>query len=109
MTEWQKVKLGDVADVIGGGTPSTKNYDFWNGDISWLTPKDLSGYKERYISKGERNITASGLQNSSARILPKGDCFINKPSSNRLFSHSETRSLYQSRLQKYCFKKRIFT
>lgn len=73
---WQKIKLGDVADVIGGGTPSTKNYDFWNGDISWLTPKDLSGYKERYISKGERNITASGLQNSSARILPKGTVLL---------------------------------
>ena len=76
MTEWREVKLGDVADVIGGGTPSTKNYDFWNGDISWLTPKDLSGYKERYISKGERNITASGLQNSSARILPKGTVLL---------------------------------
>lgn len=76
MTEWREVKLGDVADVIGGGTPSTKNYDFWNGDISWLTPKDLSGYKERYISKGERNITVSGLQNSSARILPKGTVLL---------------------------------
>ena len=71
MTKWQRVKLGNIADIIGGGTPSTKNYDFWYGDISWLTPKDLSGYKERYISKGERNITTSGLQNSSARLLPK--------------------------------------
>jgi len=76
MTKWQKVKLGDIADIIGGGTPSTKNYDFWNGDISWLTPKDLSGYKERYISKGERNITTSGLQNSSARLLPKGTVLL---------------------------------
>lgn len=76
MTKWQRVKLGNIADVIGGGTPSTKNYDFWNGDISWLTPKDLSGYKERYISKGERNITNSGLQNSSARLLPKGTVLL---------------------------------
>lgn len=76
MTKWQRVKLGNIAEVIGGGTPSTQNYDFWNGDISWLTPKDLSGYKERYISKGERNITASGLQNSSARILPKGTVLL---------------------------------
>lgn len=75
-TNWQKIKIGDIADVIGGGTPSTKNYDFWNGDISWLTPKDLSGYKERYISKGERNITTSGLQNSSARLLPKGTVLL---------------------------------
>ncbi len=71
MEHWQKIKLGDISEVIGGGTPSTKNYDFWNGDIPWLTPKDLSGYNFRYISKGERNITKLGLQNSSARMLPK--------------------------------------
>lgn len=76
MKQWQKVKLGDIAEIIGGGTPSTKNYDFWNGDISWLTPKDLSGYSNRYISRGERNITEKGLQNSSARILPKGTVLL---------------------------------
>ena len=76
MEHWQKIKLGDISEVIGGGTPSTKNYDFWNGDIPWLTPKDLSGYNFRYISKGERNITKLGLQNSSARMLPKGTVLL---------------------------------
>ena len=77
MTElWQKIKLEDVGDVIGGGTPSTKNYDFWNGNIPWLTPKDLSGYNNRYISKGERNITKQGLQNSSTKMLPKGTVLL---------------------------------
>ena len=76
MTDWQKFKLGDISEVIGGGTPSTKNYDFWNGDIPWLTPKDLSGYNNRYISRGERNITKLGLQNSSARMLPKGTVLL---------------------------------
>lgn len=76
MTDWQKIKLGDISEVIGGGTPSTKNYDFWNGDIPWLTPKDLSGYNNRYISRGERNITKLGLQNSSARLLPKGSVLL---------------------------------
>ena len=76
MTVWQKIKLGDISEVIGGGTPSTKNYDFWNGDIPWLTPKDLSGYNNRYISRGERNITKLGLQNSSARMLPKGTVLL---------------------------------
>lgn len=72
MTNWKHIKLGNISEVIGGGTPSTKNYDFWNGNIPWLTPKDLSGYNSRYISRGERNITKLGLQNSSARMLPKG-------------------------------------
>ena len=76
MSQWQKIKLVDVSEVIGGGTPNTKNYDFWNGDIPWLTPKDLSGYNFRYISKGERNITGLGLQNSSARMLPKGTVLL---------------------------------
>ncbi|MBO4956524.1 MAG: restriction endonuclease subunit S [Rickettsiales bacterium] len=76
MIEWQEVKLWDVCKVIGGGTPSTKNCDFWNGNIPWLTPKDLSGYNNRYITKGERNITQEGLKNSSARILPKGSVLL---------------------------------
>ena len=76
MTNWKHIKLGDISEVIGGGTPSTKNRDFWNGDIPWLTPKDLSGYNNRYISRGERNITQLGLQNSSARMLPKGTVLL---------------------------------
>lgn len=76
MINWRRMKLGDISEVVGGGTPSTKNYDFWNGDIPWLTPKDLSGYNFRYISKGERNITKLGLQNSSARMLPKGTVLL---------------------------------
>ena len=76
MTDWQKIKLGDISEVIGGGTPNTKNYDFWNGDIPWLTPKDLSGYNNRYISRGERNIAKLGLQSSSARMLPAGTVLL---------------------------------
>ncbi len=75
-SDWTKVKIGDVADVIGGGTPSTKNNDFWNGNIPWLTPKDLSGYSARYISHGARNITEEGLNHSSTRMLPKGSILL---------------------------------
>ena len=66
------MKLKDVTTIISGGTPSTKKAEFWNGSISWITPKDLSGYNKMYISKGERNITDSGLKNSSAYLIPKG-------------------------------------
>lgn len=70
-SEWRCVKLGDVGEVIGGGTPSTKNSSYYGGDISWITPKDLSGYTERYIYKGERMITNEGLEGSSAKLMPK--------------------------------------
>jgi len=70
--EWRELPIGDVATVIGGGTPSTKDEGNFNGSIPWLTPKDLSGYPYRYISRGKRNISEKGLTSSSARLLPKG-------------------------------------
>ena len=76
MTKWKVVKLGDVADIIGGGTPDTKNDSYWGGDVPWLTPKDLSGYGSRHISKGERNISYQGLTNSSAKMLPAGSVLL---------------------------------
>lgn len=72
MSQWPMVKLGDVCTVVGGGTPKTAVPEYWGGTIPWLTPKDLSGNKNLYISHGERSITKSGLANSSATLLPKG-------------------------------------
>jgi type I restriction enzyme S subunit len=70
--DWEVKMIGEIGKVVGGGTPNTKELKYWDGDISWITPKDLSGYNERYIYKGERSITKEGLENSSARLLPKG-------------------------------------
>ncbi|NLJ65397.1 MAG: restriction endonuclease subunit S [Christensenellaceae bacterium] len=70
--EWKKVKIEDLGEVIGGGTPSTKVDEYYGGNIPWITPKDLSGYTKKYIFAGERNITDKGLKNSSAKLLPKG-------------------------------------
>lgn len=70
-TEWKEVKIGELGEVVGGATPSTKNEDFYGGDIAWITPKDLSNYNERYITRGERNITELGKQSCSTRLLPK--------------------------------------
>lgn len=72
MAEWIECKIADIGTVVGGATPSTKqteNYD--NGTISWITPKDLSSFNERYIDKGERNITEIGLNSCSTQLLPK--------------------------------------
>ena len=69
---WEVKTIADVGEVISGGTPSTKNEDYYGGNISWITPKDLSGYDRKFISKGERSITELGLQKSSAKLLPKG-------------------------------------
>ena len=72
MEEWKKYKLGDLGEVIGGATPSTKNISYYDGNIPWITPKDLSNYYDRYISYGERMISEEGFKSCSCKILPKG-------------------------------------
>ncbi len=57
---------------MAGGTPSTKKNEYWGMDVCWITPLDLSGYKEKYISKGRKSLTKLGLEKSSARLIPKG-------------------------------------
>ena len=57
MIEWIECVLSDIGEIVGGATPSTKDDSNYDGDIAWLTPKDLSTFTERYIKKGERSIT----------------------------------------------------
>lgn len=71
MDKWKKVKISDLGQVIGGATPSTKKEEYYNGDIAWITPKDLSDFHGRYISKGERSITKAGMDSCSTQLLPK--------------------------------------
>ena len=66
------VRLDQLGDIVGGATPSTKNPAFWGGDISWLSPKDLTGYRFRYISRGEKSITKEGFDSCSTQMLPVG-------------------------------------
>jgi len=74
--EWVERNVEEVANVFGGGTPSTKDEANFNGEIPWITPKDLSGYPFRYISRGERNISKKGLNCSNAKLLPVGTVLL---------------------------------
>lgn len=68
--EWEEKKLGDIVDVVSGGTPSTTIAGYWNGTIDWYTPTEVG--KDKYISQSNRKLTEEGFQNSSAKILPIG-------------------------------------
>ena len=67
---WEHRKLNQIADIIGGGTPSTANPEYWDGDIDWYAPAEIG--EERYADGSVRRITELGLQKSSATILPAG-------------------------------------
>ena len=67
---WEQRKLGDVADIVGGGTPSTNNPNYWDGDIDWYAPAEIAG--QIYFDSSQRKITEQGYENSSAKMLPPG-------------------------------------
>jgi len=68
--DWEQRKLGEVADIVGGGTPSTSKDEYWDGDIDWYTPAEI--IDQIFVSSSERKITQEGYDNSSAKMLPIG-------------------------------------
>ena len=85
--KWNMCKLGDIAIVVGGGTPDTNTSQYWNGKIQWFTPSEIG--KNKYVDNSVRTISEEGLNKSSAKLLPigtillssratVGECSINK-------------------------------
>ena len=72
--EWIQKKIKDVANVIGGGTPSTDELKYWGNEINWFIPSEIG--KTKYVSSSQRKITLNGLNNSSAKLLPKGTILL---------------------------------
>ncbi len=70
--KWKWVQLSSAGKIVGGGTPKTGITAYWGGKISWITPADLGRTGGRYISFGAKSITQTGLDNSSAKLLPPG-------------------------------------
>ncbi|MDR1715981.1 MAG: restriction endonuclease subunit S [Prevotella sp.] len=73
--EWECKSISEVINIINGGTPSTSNPLFWNGDIYWLSVDDFNK-GERFVYKAQKTITSLGLQKSSTNILKKGEIII---------------------------------
>lgn len=66
--EWEEKKLGEIVDIIGGGTPDTNVKEYWNGEINWFSPTEVGN--SIYLDTSEKRISELGLQKSSAKILP---------------------------------------
>lgn len=74
ITAWEQRKLGDVATIVGGGTPSTNNDAYWDGDIDWYSPAELG--ERVYADRSARRITQAGYDSCSATLLPAGKTIL---------------------------------
>ena len=73
---WVETSLGEIAEVVGGGTPSTIIGEYWDGDIVWLTPTEITSQDGTVVSDSIRKITDLGFKNSGAQMLPRGSVIL---------------------------------
>ncbi|WP_337073443.1 restriction endonuclease subunit S [Aeromonas veronii] len=74
--EWKTTKLSKMGKIVSGGTPDTNTKEFWDGEISWLTPTDVTALKSRFVLSTARTISDAGVKNSSATLLPAGSLMV---------------------------------
>jgi len=74
--EWEMKRLGDMAEIHSGATPSTQIPENWDGDIPWCTPTDITGTPGKYLTSTERRITRQGLASCAANLLPRGTILL---------------------------------
>lgn len=73
---WRLMRTVAIGEIVGGGTPSTTNDEYWGGDIPWLTPADLSNNKRVFVGAGSSTISEIGLKCSSTRLLPENTVLL---------------------------------
>lgn len=76
VSKWTIKRLDEIGDIVSGSTPSTRNPAFWDGEIVWVTPSDLSKLNTPYLHTSDKKITPKGLKNCSAQLLPAGSIVI---------------------------------
>src|SRR5690625_545900 len=86
---WEEGRLNDVLTVKGGTTPSTKNPDYWDGDIYWTSPRDITTLNSIYLFDTERKITEAGLKKISSGLLPKGTLLMSSRAPVGVLAFSE--------------------
>lgn len=83
---WQKKKIADVCETVGGGTPSTKVAEYWGGDITWVIPSDVTKNNCLALLGSERKITERGLRESSAQLVPANTILMTSRASVGFFA-----------------------
>ena len=89
-TSWETKAIDDIADVYNGATPSTANELNYGGGIVWITPKDLSDQKQKFVYQGERNISQAGYNSCSTHLLPPNTILMSSRAPIGLLSIAKT-------------------
>ena len=89
--DWEIVTLNDVLSVKGGTTPSTKNPEYWDGEIHWTSPRDITSLNSIYLFDTERKITEAGLRKISSGLLPKGTLLMSSRAPVGVLAFAEVR------------------
>ncbi|WP_084510077.1 restriction endonuclease subunit S [Haloplanus natans] len=71
-----RVEFSEICDTTGGGTPDTDNLEYWEGEVKWLTPKEVTGLDTSVVYDTERKLTEDGLANTSAKVMPKDSTLL---------------------------------
>ncbi len=88
--EWEDVPIKSMGKIVSGGTPDTNIDEYWDGDVLWMTPTDVTALKHRHINNTKRKITQLGIKNSSATLMPKGSLLVCTRATIGLMSISTT-------------------
>ncbi len=72
-SKWETRKINDFFDIVGGGTPSTKNLNYWNGKIPWITSADIYGIRD---IKSRRTVSELGIEHSATHVIPKNSILV---------------------------------
>ena len=76
MTAWSIRTIGEISEVVNGGTPKTGVQEYWDGAHQWITPAEMGKRHSPFIAETERTVTDSGLKNSSAKLLPQNSVIL---------------------------------
>ncbi|PYD46582.1 restriction endonuclease subunit S [Novacetimonas pomaceti] len=74
--EWKKVSLEKTGKIVSGGTPDTTVPAYWDGDVLWLTPTDVTSLRGKYVEDTKRKITQAGIKDSATTLLPAGSLLV---------------------------------
>lgn len=90
MSEWIECKVSELGEVISGATPKTEKQEYWDGDVIWITPHDMSKLRTPFVNNSSRKITRLGLNSCSANLLPKGSLVLSSRAPIGYFAIAQT-------------------